>query len=167
MRSDNIGKHLVIAFLLAFGLYAGGFALDQHLRTRHGPWEVTFTRAESGDPALVVSQSSLGLSNVTLVFPGATASYKVGTVSFDQPGRALPFGQIKFTDLTSLPGTVTLEFDGQEVELLPRTLYLNRQPHAWESGVTLSLTPEVQTASQPETQESLTPPPATPKRVPT
>ena len=35
--------------------------------------------------------------------------------------------------VTVLPGTVTLEFAGHEVELLPRTLYLNRRPHPWQS----------------------------------
>jgi len=142
MRSDGIRKHLVAAFLLAALLYAAGFALDQHLRTRRGPWEVTFTREPSGDPALVVQQTHLGIRDVKIVFAGESASHRVETVSFDRPGETLPFGRVKFDDLTVLPGTVTIEFAGHEIELLPRTLYLNRRSRPWENGVAITLKSE-------------------------
>ena len=142
MRSDGIRKHLVAAFLLAALLYAAGFALDQHLRTRHGPWAVTFTREPSGDPALVIQQRPLGIRDVKIVFGGESASHRVETVSFDRPGETLPFGRVKFDDLTVLPGTVTIEFAGHEIELLPRTLYLNRRSRPWENGVAITLKSE-------------------------
>ena len=142
MRSDGIRKHLVAAFLIAAALYVAGFALDQHLRSRRGPWEVTFTREPSGDPALIVQQPRLGIRDVKIVFAGESASHRVETVAFDRPARTPPFGRVKFDDLTVLPGTVTLEFAGHEVELLPRTLYLNRRPHAWQNGTTIILKPE-------------------------
>jgi hypothetical protein len=141
MRSDGISKHLVAAFLIAAVLYVAGFALDQHLRTRRGPWEVTFTREPSGDPALVIHQRRLGIRDVKIVFADESASHRVETVSFDRRGKALPFGRVKFDDLTVLPGTITIEFAGHEVELLPRTLYLNRRPRPWQNGATITLKP--------------------------
>jgi hypothetical protein len=142
MRSDGISKHLVTAFLLAALLYAAGFALDQHLRTRRGPWEVTFTREPSGDPALVIQQRRLGIRDVEIVFAGESASHRVERVAFDRPGKTLPFGRVKFDDLTVLPGTVTIEFAGHEIELLPRTLYLNRQSRPWQNRVAITLKPK-------------------------
>jgi hypothetical protein len=137
-----MGKHLGAAFLIVAVLYAAGFALDRHLRSRRGPWEVTFTREPSGDPALVIRQSRLGIQEVKVVFAGESASYRVETVAFERPGQEIPFGRVKFDDLTVLPGTVTIEFAGHEIELLPRTLYLNRRPQAWQSGVTTVLKPQ-------------------------
>jgi hypothetical protein len=153
MRSDGIRKHLVVAFLFAALLYVAGFTLDQHLRTRRGPWEITFTREPSGDPALVVQQPRLGIHDVKIVFAAESASHRVETVAFDRPAKALPFGRVKFDDLTVLPGTVTLEFAGHEVELLPRTLYLNRRPHSWQNGTTIILKPEnkLPAAAEPDT----------------
>ena len=63
-----------------------------------------------------------------------------GTVAFDVPQRSVPLGRVKFEDLTYLPGTVTLEMFGHEIELLPRTLYINRKPHPWKSNETIRLT---------------------------
>jgi hypothetical protein len=150
MPSGGILKHVTAALLLAVVLYVGGFALDQHWRTRRGPWQVTFTRDSDGSPALVVDQPRLGIAQVRVVFAGETATYRVERVLLDRPGRALPFGRVKFDDLTSLPGTVTIEFAGHEVELLPRTLYLDRRPNPWQSGATLRLRPEDRPASLPE-----------------
>jgi hypothetical protein len=152
MRSDGIRNHLVVAFLSAALLYAAGFAIDRHLRTRRGPWEVTFTREPSGDPALVVQQPRFGIRDVKIVFAGESASHRVETVMFNRPGKETPFGRVKFDDLTVLPGTVTIEFAGHEVELLPRTLYLNRRPQAWQSGGRILLEPDDKLAGAAETQ---------------
>ncbi len=141
MRSEGITRHLLIVGVVALILYAAGFALDQHRRTRRGPWEVSFTREPTGDPTLVIRQPRLGIQDVKIVFAGESASYRVDTVAFDRPAKPLPFGRVKFDDLTVLPGTVTIEFAGHEVELLPRTLYLNRRPRPWENGVTIILKP--------------------------
>jgi hypothetical protein len=150
MRSGGMLKHLAGALLLALGFYVAGFALDHHLRTRQGPWQVGFTREPNGSPALVVNQPRLGVANVRIVFAGEAATHRIETLVFDRPGRELPFGRVKFDDLTSLPGAVTIEFAGHEVELLPRTLYLNRRPHPWRSGSTHTLNPEDKPASLPE-----------------
>jgi hypothetical protein len=133
-----------MGFLLAVTLYVGGFFLDQHLRSRRGPWEVTFQREPSGEPSLLIRQPSLGISNLVLVLSGEPATNAApATIRFDTPTpeRVLPFGALVHEDLTYLPGTITLNCAGHEIELLPRTLYLNRKPVAWKPADRLVLHP--------------------------
>jgi hypothetical protein len=60
---------------------------------------------------------------------------------FDDPTQTnVPFGEVIFQDLTFLPGTVTFNFFGHEVELLPRTLIIDKQEHAWKTGEVISIT---------------------------
>ena len=142
MQPSGFAKPVLTGLLLAVVIYAGGFALDQHLRTRRGPWEVTFTAEPSGAPAIIVNHRSLNIANLKIVFLGETAATVHRAVVFDFPKRPVPFGKVKFEDLTYLPGTVTFDLFGHEIELLPRTLYINRKAHPWNSneGITLSST---------------------------
>jgi hypothetical protein len=150
MKSGGIGKHIFGALLLAVAIYAGGFAFDQHLRTRRGPWRVEFTREPSGDPAIIVNQPKLNITNLKIVFAGETLTNSTATVLFDVPQKPVPFGKVKFEDLTYLPGTVTFDLFGHEIELIPRTLYINRKPRAWKSGETITLSTADKPASLPE-----------------
>jgi hypothetical protein len=138
--SDRLPKHLLIGFLLALGLYAVFFAGDQWTRSRKGPWEVRFTTNAQGEASIVVNQPKLGIADVSVTFAGETAT-NFGAVRFDVPRKALPFGTNKFEDLTYLPGSVAFGFFGHEVELLPRTLYLNKKEHPWVSGTNMVLLP--------------------------
>ena len=140
----------MIGLLLAVGIYAGGFAFDQHLRIRRGPWEVTFTTEPSGAPAIFVNQPKLNIANLKIVFDGESATNAPATVLFDAPQKPVPFGKVKFEDLTYLPGTVTFDFFGHEIELLPRTLYLNRKAHSWISNEAITLSRADKPAALPE-----------------
>jgi hypothetical protein len=62
-------------------------------------------------------------------------------VAFDIPEKPVPFGSVKFEDLTYLPGTVTLDLFGHEIELIPRTLFINREERPWQSNVVITLSP--------------------------
>jgi len=143
-------KPVLVGLLLAVAIYAGGFALDQHLRTQRGPWEVTFTTAPSGAPAILVNQKKLNIANLKIVFLGETATNVRRTVVFDFPQKPAPFGKVKFEDLTYLPGTVTFDFFGHEIELLPRTLYINRKAHPWISNEAITLSTADKPAALPE-----------------
>ena len=134
---------------MAVAIYAAGFALDQHLRTRRGPWKVTFTTEPSGAPAIIVNQPKLSVVNFKILFAGETMTPAPGAVAFDFPQKPVPFGKVKFEDLTYLPGTVTFDFFGHEIELLPRTLYINRKPVPWQSNTTITLTPADKPGSLP------------------
>jgi len=65
--------------------------------------------------------------------------------SFRQPQPVpypVPMGSCLFMDTTFLPGTVTFQLAGHEIELLPRVLIIDRQEHPWVSGSTITLHPE-------------------------
>ena len=155
MKSEGIFKHALWVFVFALILYVGSFSLDQHLRTTKGPWQVTFTTDSSGSPAIVVNQPRLNLANLKIVFAGETATNSPGTVAFDFPQKPVRFGKVKFEDLTYLPGTVTFDLFGHEVELLPRTLFINRKERPWKSDATITLSPEEKLPEQVRTLKKL------------
>lgn len=141
MKSDGIGKHLIFAFVLALVLYLGVFGLIQYYRNVKGPWHVTFQTDAEGRPSVSASQQQLNISNVSFVFPEvhiALTNFS-SRVVFDSPITNIPFGKVLFLDTTFLPGTVTLELFGNEIELLPRVLVLNKKEIAWKSGATFPL----------------------------
>jgi hypothetical protein len=64
------------------------------------------------------------------------------TLVFSQPKPVpyeVPFGKCVFMDTTFLPGTVTFQLFGHEIELLPRVLVIDRQEHAWRPDMTIAL----------------------------
>ncbi len=127
--SDRLPKHLLIGFGLALFVYASFFSCDQYVRHRKGAWEVSFTTNNAGSAEIEILHPSLAIHS-TVVFQGETATNS-GVVKFDRPEKPIPFGKTKFEDLTYLPGSVVIDFFGHEVELLPRTLYLNKKEHPW------------------------------------
>ena len=150
MQTSGIGKHVLVALAFAVAIYAAGFAFDQHLRTKRGPWMVTFAAEMDGDAAIIVNQHKLNINNLKIVFAGERMTSPTARVAFDTPQKEVPIGRVKFEDLTYLPGTVTLDMFGHEIELLPRTLYINRKPHPWKSNETIKLTSADKPASLPE-----------------
>ena len=141
MQTDRLPKHLLIGFILAILGYSAFFLIDQMFRTRKGPWEVTFTTNGQGHATILIDQNSLGINDVQITFQSEHVTNTPGVVRFDKPKQTLPFGKTKFEDLTYLPGSVAFDFFGHEVELLPRTLYLNKKEHAWQSAKSHVLTP--------------------------
>ena len=80
--------------------------------------------------------------------------------SFDQPRAvpyALPFGQCVFVDSTFLPGTLTFEVFGHEIELLPRVLIIDREEHTWQSNSIITLAPRPRLLSPAQATEPPTP----------
>ena len=136
-RPPSLRRLLLGAFALACALYLAGFTLDQHLRSRRGPWEVRFEPAPDGGSQLRIHHPHLGLTNPCLLSPPHTFSNAPATVRFLTPHQTIPLGRVVYDDLTYLPGVVTLEIFGHEIELLPRTLYLDRQPVAWTNTTPL------------------------------
>lgn len=138
--SDKLPRHLAIGFLMALAIYAAFFSFDQRIRHRKGPWEVAFHTNLTGYAAITINQPALGITNVQVVFQSESATNQ-GRVLFRQPQQSVPFGKVKFEDLTYLPGSVAFDFFGHEVELLPRTLYLNKKEHPWKSDSVFKLEP--------------------------
>jgi hypothetical protein len=138
---DHIFRHAAIAFVFAVIGYVGFFSCDSHLRTRKGPWVVDF-QSTNGEPLLVINQPALGIQNVRVLLQGEKATNAGGVVRFEHPKRlGTPYGRVRFHDLTYLPGTITLDLYGHEIELLPRALFLNTKEIAWQSDSFFALAP--------------------------
>jgi hypothetical protein len=141
MKSDNLLRHLVVPFGIALLIYAISYTWIEHLRTRKGPWEVRFTNDNSGAPALVINQPALAITNLQITFPGETARTNA-SLSFRQPQQVpwdVPYGKCVFMDTTFLPGTITIDLFGHEIELIPRVLTIDHQEMLWESGKTIAV----------------------------
>ena len=144
MRPAGPAKHFILAFLLALAGYIVFYQGIEHRRARNGPWRVTFTTGSNEVPTIVIDQPRLAITNVQIRFAGETllATNGAATLVFGQPRAVpyeVPFGQCVFMDTTFLPGTVTLQLFGHEIELLPRVLVIDRQEHRWRSGTTIAL----------------------------
>jgi hypothetical protein len=140
---DRLPKHLLIGFALALTLYAVIFMGDQWIRKRRGAWEVRFSTNEMGEAMIIVNQPALHITNVQILLRGESLSnINSKELLFSVPQQTIPFGKIKFEDLTYLPGSVALDLFGHEIELLPRTLYLNKLEHPWVSNTNIVLTAE-------------------------
>lgn len=135
-------KQLLAVFAGCAAFYFLTFYGIETLRTRKGPWQVTFTTA-AGTPAIVINQPKLGIQNLRLEFTGETLPANFSeTISF-ATARAVPFdvpfGQCVFLDTTALPGNTTLQMFGHEIQLLPRMLTIDRKEQPWQSGKTIPI----------------------------
>ncbi len=144
MKLSGEIKHFVLAFLLALICYVLFYHAIEHRRVRKGPWQVTFTTNAAGAPALVINEHKLAITNVSIVFPEQPdpAPNTLGRLEFGQPQPVpypVPFGKCIFMDTTFLPGTVTFELYGHEIQLLPRVLTIDHQEHPWQSQTTNTL----------------------------
>jgi hypothetical protein len=153
MKRDNPAKHFIVAFLIALLGYLLVYHFIENRRTRKGPWQVTFTNSPAGSPAIVINQPALSISNVQIQFPSGIITNNLSSFTnyqsrvtnvflFNQPKPVpydVPFGKCVFMDTTFQPGTLTFQFFGHEIELLPRVLVLDRQEHAWKSGEIITL----------------------------
>jgi hypothetical protein len=114
---------------------------------------VTFRVDQQGIPGIGISQPRLGIRDVTIVVRGTNHAVlpEPATVRFDQPskGDTIPFGRVRFLDTTFLPGTVTLDLFGHEIELLPRTLIVDKQERPWRSGEHFAIGPAAASVPSP------------------
>lgn len=164
MKFDNPARHFIFAFAIALLGYIVVYHLIEHRRTRNGPWQITFTNAPGGAPQIVINQATLGITNIQIQFPrlsvdtnqlasiASITDYEATTTNygapvtfrFSQPKPVpydVPFGKCVFMDTTFLPGTLTFQFFGHEIELLPRVLILDRTEHPWRSGEVITMKP--------------------------
>ncbi len=155
LKRESALRQFLIVFVIAAAAYAVLFSVIEKMRLRKGPWQVTFGQAE-GTPAIVVDQPRLGITNVTLVFEGQLADRhaiqrppfrfsEAHPVPFD-----VPYGRVIFLDTTVLPGTVTMQLFGHEIEFIPRVLVLDHSEHAWRSGEVIRVAATQTQPSAPE-----------------
>lgn len=153
MKRDSFLKHAFIAFAITLAAYVVFYQTDRWLRLRHGPWHVTFAGVAAGSPSIEISAEKLGISGVRIEFSGETPTALASpqTLVFDSPLKTnLPFGRTLFLDTTYLPGAATMNLFGHEIELLPRTLVVNRREVPWQAGQVITLTPGEKLPPAPE-----------------
>ena len=142
MKPSNPLKHFLFAGIIALVLYLVSYNWIEHRRTRNGPWEVRFA-VESETPAIIIAQPKLQIQNVRIAFPGQIiATNFSATMTFAQARQwpfDVPFGKVIFLDTTFLPGNVTFELFGHEIQLLPRVLTIDRKEIPWQSDTNISL----------------------------
>jgi len=159
LKTGDLVKRASAAFVLALAAYAVLYYLIEHRRASKGPWQVTFTKAEIGVPAMLINQSALGITNVQILFqaePAAStnaasranfdqASPDRITVSFNQARQTpfdVPYGRCDFLDTVTLPGTVAFEIFGHQIQLMPRVLTIDGIEHSWKVRESFMLTIE-------------------------
>lgn len=129
--------------LVTLIVYVVIFTLIEKKRRKDGPWELTFTQAEYS-PALHINHAKLGLTNITIVFPDVVVPTNLPQTIRFQHGQIapfdLPFGKCIFLDTLYLPGTVTFEAFGHEIQILPRTMTIDRVERPWLPGEKILLT---------------------------
>jgi hypothetical protein len=150
MPSAFSPKSIALLFVAVLGLYLATFYTIERVRLRKGPWEVDFRTNAQGSAMLIVAQPRLGLTDVKIVLHGERATNPLGHVSFDRVKQPTPFGRVIYEDLTFLPGVVTFDLFGHEIELLPRTLIANKRQVPWQSGATVDLWPTNKPAEPPQ-----------------
>ncbi len=145
MNSSNPLKHFLFAFIIALVLYLVAYKWIEHRRTRNGPWDVTFN-VENGKVVLLIQQPALKIQNVRLVFEGTKAqTFSAQQLRFSDARTVpfnVPFGKCVFQDTTFLPGSVTFELFGHEIQMLPRVLTIDRKEIPWQSDTNIFLPPK-------------------------
>jgi len=92
----------------------------------------------------MIDQPALHLTNVAINFAGngVLGTNRSSTLIFDQPRPVpydVPYGKCLFMDTTFLPGTLTLQLFGHEIELLPRVLIIDHREYPWQSNTNIQL----------------------------
>ena len=136
-------RKILTVGLVTLILYIAIFSWMENKRRKNGPWEITFTQTDNA-PALLLNHTKIGLTNITILFPDAVAPTNAPQTLRFEHGRVapfdLPFGKCVFLDTLFLPGTVTCEIFGHEIQLLPRVLTIDRVEHPWQPGEKILLT---------------------------
>lgn len=144
MRTDGLFKILATGFLLALVLYLGAFKWIDYQREHKGPWIIEFTTDSNGVPSLTVSQAFLKIPPHRLTFPETTVTetnYQ-RSIKFDHAVSKVPFGELVFQDPLYLPGSAVFNFWGHEVQIIPRTLIVDRKEIPWNSTTNMTVTGE-------------------------
>ena len=146
MKFDGAMKHFLVAFLIAVVGYFVLFSAIERHRVADGPWQLSFAINAAGNPTIKVDQQRIGIYDVKFCFVSTNQSgaFAPSTMVFEKPRPVpfdVPFGKCIFLDPTVLPGTVTLQVFGHEIELLPKVLIIDLVRRPWIPGEQIDLGP--------------------------
>jgi len=140
-KSGITPKSIAIWFFIVLLLYLLVFYGCEFWRRHRGGWEVDFVSDSGGRPSVVIYQPKLNISSVEVLFPEERTSISnlSKRITFDRPLNKVLFGRVLYEDLTILPGVVTFDLFGHEMELLPRDLIINKKEIPWKSETVIEL----------------------------
>jgi hypothetical protein len=142
----------VLVFFAALALvYLGVFYGIEYMNYRKGPWELDFSTNGTGTPIVIIHQPHFEISGFLLIFRGDSVlrTNLPQRVALERPRTTVPFGKIIYADVRTLPGIVTFDFFGHEIELAPRLLVVNRQRLKWNQQNRIELWPTNKPAIPP------------------
>jgi len=140
-------KKIILLFLATLVVYLGVFYFVEYQRTRNGPWVIHFLSTSGGQPMIRIEQPAFGIEGLELVFEQESLpeGFSESVARFDDPvdfPYPITFGEVIFQDLTFQPGTLTLNlFDGHEVELIRRTLFVDKKEVPWTTSERVKVLP--------------------------
>jgi hypothetical protein len=151
LKTGDFLKRALLTFVVVLAAYAVLYYLIEHRRVSAGPWQVTFTNAKTGVPAMIINQSALGITNVQIWFQADSGAQlhlqpvSAGpiTVTFNVARKTpfdVPYGKCVFLDTVFLPGTVVFESFGHQIQLMPRVLTIDGAERIWVSSESVFLT---------------------------
>jgi hypothetical protein len=139
MKTSFPWKQTLALFAAVLLAYLAVFNGIEWLRQRKGSWQVEFAATPEGRPLVAVTQAYHKISAL-IEFPDEKVKTSAKAIAFDRPKKeAPPFGKVLYEDLTFLPGVVTLDLFGHEVELLPRVLIANKKQIPWPNATHIQL----------------------------
>lgn len=137
MKMSFPWKQALLLFAAVLVAYLLVFNSIEWARHRKGPWEVHLATDSQGLPFVEVKQPFLKISGrLEFINERLPVTNLSQWVRFDRPKKPVPFGKVIYEDLTSLPGVVTFDFFGHELEFLPRVMIVNKVEVPWDAART-------------------------------
>ena len=153
MKTSFPWKQTLVLFAAVLLAYLAVFNGIEWLRQRKGSWQVEFAATPEGRPFLAVTQAYHRISAV-IEFPDEQVKTSAQVIAFDRPKKGIPpFGKVLYEDLTFLPGVVTFDLFGHEIELLPRILIANKKEIPWPVAKHIQLWSTNKPATPPKPAE--------------
>lgn len=129
--------YLFLATLVTYVLLWKGM---DHLRNHNGPWIVHFASTPDNKATLTINNHKKGVTNAVITISGIPETPLTDTtVEFDDVSKEVPFGKFIYHDLMFLPGVVALHVHGHEIQLVPRTLFINKEEVPWSPAPNIEL----------------------------
>lgn len=126
-------------FLLLFilGLLLAAFlAVVGSFRSTGEPWQLEFV-GEGNQLTLAIACTKPPIPRTNVILEGELENPIHSQVMMITDTVTLPIGQITFTDLTTLPGRVTLSLFDHEIDIMQRGLIIDKIEYEWGKTVTI------------------------------
>lgn len=118
---------------LVFGIYA--------VWQSGGVWCLTFENNSSAvrlgieNPDVIADESTIYL----LFNPQDGLNFDTERIEVKSHHVTVPYGEVTFVDVTMLPGRITLEIDGRNIDIMKSALHIDGEHHVWGENAVIDL----------------------------